>query len=264
MEPLGAFGRGLSNACAMRILHHLILAFNGTDIRSVEDFQAAVDGYVRSTHGRLTSLESIPVGFIPSPINGIQLLTVKKPKPGGDWTESDFTFGAGDHSMLRSGFSDLFIISHPHSACPKSFTHAMKGPYHGGWLAALFSHLDNCHQIGTYGPPQFPPVGVTILPAVLLVLKHVLNSNRQIDKRKVRLWVNGSYQRRGIDFLESFAPTILAISIKVFIAVALHLNCDLYHIDISNAFQNTPAPPNATGHRLWLHIFPEYVEWYKS
>jgi hypothetical protein len=154
-------------------------------------------------------------------------------------------------------------MSHHASQCPKSFGAAMKGPYRGEWLAALFSHLDNCHSIGTFGPPTLPPQNVTVLPAVL-VLKHVLNTNKQIDERKVRLCVNGSFQRKGIDYQESFAPTILAISIKVFIAIALHLRCDLYHIDISNAIQHTPAPPNKSGQRLWLRVFPEYIAWYET
>ena len=59
-------------------------------------------------------------------------------------------------------------------------------------------------------------------------------------------------------------PFWLAISITVFLAVALHLKCELYHTDISNAFQNTPAEPNARGQCLQLRIFPEYLNWYRA
>jgi hypothetical protein len=37
-----------------------------------------------------------------------------------------------------------------------------------------------------------------------------------------------------------------------------------YPLDISNAFQNTPAPPNAAGNRIWLKVFPEYMLWYQT
>ena len=262
-EPLGAFARGLPNSITNRALRHLILAINGTDARSVDDVQLLLDGYVKSTHGRLSLTDAVPSGFSPSPILGVQVLLVKKPRLAADWVDSTFTFGAGDFSMLRSGFSVSSITSNPGILCPKSFGAAMRSAHRGEWLAALFSHLDNCHSIGTYGPRTIPPDNVTTLPAVL-VLKHVINTNKQIDERKVRLCVNGSFQQKGIDYQESFAPTILAISIKVFIAVALHLRCELYHIDISNAFQNTPAPPNAAGQRLWLRIFPEYLTWYHA
>ncbi len=135
----------------------------------------------------------------------------------------------------------------------------MRGPFCGKWLAALFQRLDNFHAIGTYGPRRLPPTNVTVLPAVL-VLKHVINSNKKIYERNEQMCVNGSYQVKGVDFTESFAPTISAISIKVNIGVAIHLNCELYHIDISNASQNTPALSNSTGTWLWLRVFPEYLE----
>ena len=42
----------------------------------------------------------------------------------------------------------------------------------------------------------------------------------------------------------------------------MHYN--FYHLDISNAFQNTPAPPDAAGNRIWLKVFPEYMLWYQT
>ena len=140
----------------------------------------------------------------------------------------------------------------------------MKGPFKGDWTAALFSHLDNCHSIGTFGPPSVPPHDVTLLPAVL-VLKHVLNTAKQINDRKVRLCVNGSFQIKGVDYTESFTPTILAMFIKVLLAtIGTYLHYDFYHLDISNAFQNTPAPPNAAGNCIWLCVFPEYLLWFQT
>jgi hypothetical protein len=76
--------------------------------------------------------------------------------------------------------------------------------------------------------------------------------------------VNGSYQIKGVDYTESFAPTILAMSIKVFLAIGMYMHYNFYHLDISNAFQNTPAPPNAAGNRIWLKAFPEYMLWYQT
>ncbi len=263
-EPLGAFGRALTNREAHQSLQHLILAINGTDARTQEDIQELLDGYVRKTHGRVPTLHTINPGFSPGPILGIKVLIVKKPRVASDWVDSTFTFGASDYSMLWSGFSISAITLPTITQCPCSFSAAMKSTYCGEWLAALFAHLDNCHSIGTYGPPCLPPSDVTILPAVI-VLKHVINSNKQINERKVScLCVNGSFQQKGIDCTESFAPTILAISIKVFIAISLHLQCDIYHIDISNAFQNTPAPPDANGRHLSLWVFPEYLLWYQA
>ena len=90
----------------------------------------------------------------------------------------------------------------------------MKGPFRGEWIAALFHHLDNCHSIGTFGAPGLPPQDKTLLPAVL-VLKHVVNSAKQINDSKVRLCVN---------YTESFAHTIRAMSIKAFLAIGMYMH----------------------------------------
>ncbi len=47
----------------------------------------------------------------------------------------------------------------------------------GEWLSTLFSHLDNCHAIGTYGPSLISAIKVTVL---LAVVKHEANSNQEI------------------------------------------------------------------------------------
>ncbi len=43
-EPLGAFGRALTNREAHQSLQHLILAINGTDARTQEDIQELLEG----------------------------------------------------------------------------------------------------------------------------------------------------------------------------------------------------------------------------
>ena len=169
-EPLGAFARKLPNSVTNRALHHLVLAINGIEVQTLQDVQDTLDGYVRSTHGRLHQIDTVQAGFTPSPILGIQLLLVKKPRLRANWVNSSVTFGAGDYSMLRSGFAVLCVMSHPSiTQCPPNFLAAMRGPYQGEWMAALFTHLDNCQQIGTYGPPMLPPSNVTVLPAVIVL-----------------------------------------------------------------------------------------------
>jgi hypothetical protein len=41
------------------------------------------------------------------------------------------------------------------------------------------------------------------------------------------------------------------------------LGLPLWHMDVSNAFQSTPAPV-VEGKRIWLRCFPEYLIWLKE
>ena len=262
IDPQGTFGRLLSNSNCKRLIGQLLLSINGMDVRCEADINDCFDGYVKATHGRLSASDALPNNFCPGPILCLQLLVVKKPRANQQWVDDYFTFGAGDFAMLRSGFSVSSLTTNPHVECPRNFAQAMHDPFRGEWLEACFNHLDSCHAIGTFGFPDFPPSGVTTIPAVV-VLKHVTNSSKQISERKIRVCVDGSRQVKGIDFTESFAATILAMSIKIFIAVCMHLALLIYHVDVSNAFQNTPAPPNKLGQRLWLRVFPEYMLWFR-
>ena len=99
--------------------------------------------------------------FVPGMLTNLTLLSVKKPRTNHDWKDT-FSFGAGDISMLRSGFTVSSITSHPNTLCPRSFHEAMKGPFRGEWTAALFHHVDNCHSIGTFGAPGLPPHDATL------------------------------------------------------------------------------------------------------
>jgi hypothetical protein len=133
---------------------------------------------------------------------------------------------------------------------PKFWHHAMKDLAHKShWIEAMFKHLDSCHAIGTFGPPQLPPANVTVLPAVI-VLKMVIYAVKQINAHKVQVCLHGGHQEQGRDFEELFADTVLGQSIKICVAIACYLAWLIFHFDIHNAFQRVhiiPWNPNAHG-----------------
>jgi len=84
-----------------------------------------------------------------------------------------------------------------------------------------------------------PPVDVMVLDP-MLALKHKLDEFLHLVERKVQLCVNSSQQIEGLDYDESYAPTILAASICILVVVACeytYVGVQLYHIDIKNAFK---------------------------
>jgi hypothetical protein len=74
---------------------------------------------------------------------------------------------------------------------------------------------------------------------------------------------NGSKQIQGLDYDESYAPAVLGTTLHIQIALSVMLGLPLWHMDISNAFQSTPAPV-VEGKRIWLRYFPEYLIWLKE
>jgi hypothetical protein len=74
---------------------------------------------------------------------------------------------------------------------------------------------------------------------------------------------NGSKQIQGLDYDESYAPTILRTTLRIQIALLVMLGLPLWHMDVPNAFQSMPAPV-VEGKHIWLCCFPEYLIWLKE
>jgi hypothetical protein len=62
------------------------------------------------------------------------------------------------------------ILQQEHGpTCPSSFSPALKEPVNQGkGLNGFFTHLSSCYDLGTFGRPQLPPPGATVLPVPLL------------------------------------------------------------------------------------------------
>ena len=103
---------------------------------------------------------------------------------------------------------------------------------------------------------------MVILPCVL-ALRNKLDSQNHLDKRKVRICADGSKQIQGLDYDEAYAPAILSTTLRVQIALSVTLGLPMWHMDVSNAFQSTPAPI-VEGKLIWLRCFPEYLMWLKE
>ena len=157
------------------------------------------------------------------------------------------------------------ILQQEHGpTCPSSFSAALKEPVNRGkWLHGFFTHLSSCYDLGTYGCPQLPPPGATVLPAVV-VLKLVLNRLKQEAAHKIRVCVHGGHQIQGRDYEESYAHTILSPSLKIIIAVSCCLTMKVYHFDIHNASQSTPDTGDERGNRTWLKINASWLEFIRT
>jgi hypothetical protein len=74
---------------------------------------------------------------------------------------------------------------------------------------------------------------------------------------------NGSKHIQGLDYDESYAPASLATTLRIQVTLSVMLGLPMWHMDVSNAFQSTPAPV-VEGKCIWLRCFPEYLYWLKE
>jgi len=72
------------------------------------------------------------------------------------------------------------------------------------------------------------------------IFKYKKNSKSEIIKRKSRLVAKGFTQQEEIDYHETFSPTLKFDSIRIFSALVVQNNFNIYQIDINAAYLNDP------------------------
>jgi stage V sporulation protein SpoVS len=68
------------------------------------------------------------------------------------------------------------------------------------------------------------------------VLKLKRDANGQITRYKARLVARGFTQEKGVDYHETFAPTMRVISIRALLALAAYNDWEVEQLDVVTAF----------------------------
>ena len=70
------------------------------------------------------------------------------------------------------------------------------------------------------------------------IFKNKFDEHGTVIKNKSRLVAQGYTQVEGVDFDETFVPVARLESIRILLAIASHLNFNLYQMDVKSAFLN--------------------------
>ena len=63
-----------------------------------------------------------------------------------------------------------------------------------------------------------------------------MNVDGTVSKYKARLVAKGFTQQYGLDFLDTFSPTVSFNTLRLLFALAAHYNLDIQHTDVDSAF----------------------------
>ena len=81
------------------------------------------------------------------------------------------------------------------------------------------------------------PKGVNVI-GTKWIFKNKFDEHGTVIRNKSRLVAQGYTQVEGVDFDETFAPVARLESIRILLAIASHLNFNLYQMDVKSAFLN--------------------------
>jgi len=107
------------------------------------------------------------------------------------------------------------------------------------WLKSVNEELENMKTLQVFESTEKVPEKANIT-ASRWIFKYKKNSKGEIIKRKSRLVAKGFTQQKGIDYHETFSPTLKSDSIRIFTALAVQNKFNIHQIDINAAYLNAP------------------------
>ncbi|CAI7905285.1 unnamed protein product, partial [Closterium sp. NIES-54] len=148
----------------------------------------------------------------------------------------------------------------PDIPTPRSYVEAIEGPYSSLWQAAMDAERASWKSTGTY-VNEVPPPKVNIVDGMLSF--RVKRPPGSPPAFKARYVARGFSQRQGVDYFQTFSPTLKMTTLWVLLHVAAQRDYELHSLDFSTAFLQGSLhkeiwlrrPPGFTG------SFPAGTQW---
>eukprot|EP00873_Tetraselmis_striata_P024497 jgi/Tetstr1/444761/TSEL_032609.t1 len=122
---------------------------------------------------------------------------------------------------------------------PITLKQALSGPFKEQWAPAVESEFNSLEKQGTWVVCELPEERATIPSKWVFKVKY--NADGSIARFKARLVVQGCRQRHGIDYAETFAPTVKFTTIRVLFAIAVQYGWSIHEVDVDTAFLYAPV-----------------------
>ena len=105
---------------------------------------------------------------------------------------------------------------------PQSLTEALKSPLSGQWLKVILDELMQLLEFGTFEflPKSQLPKGRKALTS-RVVYRQKVNKEGKITKLKARLVVRGFLQVKGINYINTFANTIIPLTWRILLTLVV-------------------------------------------
>ena len=120
---------------------------------------------------------------------------------------------------------------------------AMKQPDRDQFLAAMLKEVEDQRKNGhwTVVPRKKVPQGVPVMPSVWSMKRKRRISTREVYKWKARLTLDGSRQKKGVNYWEAYAPVASWPIIRLILSIAIINNWYSKQIDYVLAFPQAKA-----------------------
>ena len=139
-----------------------------------------------------------------------------------------------------------------------SLREALNGEERVAWMDAIEAELAQMEKVNAW-VPVIPPSDANVIPC-RYVFRRKRNETRSIVRYKARLIVKGFKQQFGIDYVDTFAPTIRSSTLRILLSFAAQKGAAIHQCDVKNAYLNSRLKDNVT---LYSELPPKYESFRK-
>ncbi|CAI7926766.1 unnamed protein product [Closterium sp. NIES-53] len=148
----------------------------------------------------------------------------------------------------------------PDIPTPRSYAEAIEGPYSSQWQSAMDAEMASWKSTGTY-VDEVPSPGANIVSGMWIF--RVKQPPGSPPVFKARYVARGFSQRQGVDYFQTFSPTLKMTTLRVLLHLAAQRDYELHSLDFGTAFLQGSLheeiwlrrPPGFTG------SFPPGTQW---
>ncbi|CAI7808982.1 unnamed protein product [Closterium sp. NIES-53] len=140
----------------------------------------------------------------------------------------------------------------PDIPTPRSYTEAITGPYSSQWQATMDAEMASWKSICTY-VDEVPPPGANIVDGMWIF--RVKRPPGSPPTFKARYIARGFSQRQGVDYFQTFSPTLKMTTLRVLLHVAAQRDYELHSLDFSTVFLQ-----GSLHEEIWLRRPPGFTE----
>ncbi|CAI7764475.1 unnamed protein product [Closterium sp. NIES-53] len=156
-------------------------------------------------------------------------------------------------SMLLAPEGDPDALDIP---TPRSYAEAIEGPYSSQWQAAMDAEMASWKSTGTYVDEVPPPEANIVSGMWIFRVKRPPGSPPAFKARYV---ARGFSQRQGVDFFQTFSPTLKMTTLRVLLHVAAQRDYELHSLDFSTAFLQ-----GSLHEEIWLASLGRFLQWHET
>jgi len=142
----------------------------------------------------------------------------------------------GEDQICEKAFPATEIAGIP---IPQTYQQAINDPKYGNrWKAAVLEEIISLMENGTWEEVLRPKDANTVDSKWVFTIK--TKPDGTVERFKARLVARGFTQVHGIDYNETFAPTVRMDTLRLFLATVAAEDLECFHYDIKNAFTESP------------------------